>query len=88
MPPTANMTGAISMRFRHQQHQAMMSYIEKLTPEQKEKLISTDRGRRLHTVFKRQGRDPDALQTIVRLALDEWLDKHANTNLTHEKSDQ
>ena len=88
MPSTSNMTGSISMRFRHQQHQAMLSYIKELTPEQLEKLISTDRGRRLHTVFKRQGRDPDALQTIVRLAVDEWLDKHANTNLTNEKSDQ
>ena len=76
MVRTSNMTDSISLRFRHQQFNALKAYIENLPPDKIQALTEMDRGRRLHTIFKRQGRPADPVQVIVRLALDEWLDKH------------
>jgi len=73
---TSNLTSTKAIRYRHQQYDRLQEYIASLSADDAAALIELDRSRRVNTVFRRQGRTPDITQSIVRLALDEYLATH------------
>ena len=77
---TSNLTSTKAIRYRHQQYDRLQEYIANLSADDAAALIELDRSRRVNTVFRNQGRTPDITQSIVRLALDEYLAAHYSSD--------
>ena len=76
---TKNLTGPISVRLRHQQYAELHAFIEALSEDEKAALKETDQSRlKYPEIFKNTGRPTNYVVLLLRLALDEYMQKKSD----------
>merc|ERR1711991_290915 len=73
--PTKNLTAPVAIRMRHDQRSRVNKLITSMSDKEKQELINLDREKFSHPEYVKQGRDANYTTVILRLALDEYLNR-------------